>query len=307
MREKKEFDEVAREALVTLLENFWILREKEPETYQIIRERESALKNYVLDKLGYHLIVHRHFAKLEKIPARLESWMGIESFQSSQDYAILCCVMAYVEGLTGYEQFILSDLCSEIQALYPGEDNLDWRSYEHRKALVRVLNYLTELGILAVVDGDTSSFNMSEGTEVLYEVSVVARYFMRTYPKDLYQFKNMEDILAADTLGGEDELTGSRRRNRVYRQLLLSPVMYREETEEADFLYLRNYRSRLQEDLETHTGHQLEVYKNTVQVGANFIGKVLLKILPQNFLIFLRIGNLPRLVKMNRSFFYYRH
>src|SRR5690554_3867697 len=119
MRGKKGFDEVAREALITLLENFWILREKDPETYQMIQERESALKNYLLDKLGYQLIVHRHFAKLEKIPPRPEPWMGIESFQSPLDYVILCCVMAYIEGLTGYEQFILSDLCSEIQGLYP--------------------------------------------------------------------------------------------------------------------------------------------------------------------------------------------
>nr|WP_242975787.1 TIGR02678 family protein [Desulfosporosinus sp. FKB] len=29
-----------------------------------------------MDKLGYHLIVHRHFVKLEKIPASPEVWMG---------------------------------------------------------------------------------------------------------------------------------------------------------------------------------------------------------------------------------------
>lgn len=263
MSEKKGFDEVAREAFITLLENFWVLREKDPETYQMIRDRESALKNYILDKCGYHLIVHRHFAKLEKIPARPEPWMGIDSFQSPRDYAILCCALAYVEGLTGYEQFLLSDLCTEVQALYPEKDSLDWRNYEHRKSLVRVLSYLSELGILAVVDGETSSFNLSQGSEVLYEVSVVARYFMRSYPKDLFQFNTLEDILAAESFEPEDEMTGARRRYRVFRQLLLSPVMYRQDTEDADFLYLRNYRARLQDDLETHTGLQLEVYKNS--------------------------------------------
>lgn len=87
MSEKKGFDDVAKEGLIALLENFWILREQDPETYQIIRDRENALKDYVLDKLGYPLIVHGHFAKLEKIPAQPEAWMGIEIFQQPRDYA----------------------------------------------------------------------------------------------------------------------------------------------------------------------------------------------------------------------------
>lgn len=268
MSERKGFDELAQEALTTLLENFWILREQDPETYQLIRDRENALKDYVLDKLGYHLIVHRHFAKLEKIPAIPDAWMGVESFQSSRDYAILCCALAYLEGITGYEQFLLSDLCSEVQALYPGELGIDWRNYEHRKSLVRVLQVMVSLGMLTVVDGDTSSFNQSEGNEVLYEASVVARYFMRSYPKDLFHFQTKEEILAAESFEGGDESSGARRRNRVYRQLLLSPSMHREEAEEGDFLYLRNYRARLGEDLEKHTGLQLEVYRNTAMLCA---------------------------------------
>ncbi|MDR3598936.1 MAG: TIGR02678 family protein, partial [Desulfosporosinus sp.] len=263
MSEKKGFDEVAREALITLLENFWILREHDPEAYQIIRDRENALKDYVLDKLGYHLIVHRHFAKLEKIPAVPEAWMGIEQFQHPRDYALLCCVLAYLESITGYEQFLLSDLCSEVQALYPGELALDWRNYEHRKSLVRVLQFVTELKMLTVVDGELGTFGKNESSEVLYEVSVVSRYFMRSYPKDFFQFNSKEDILAAETFEGEDELLGARRRYRIYRQLLLSPSMYRSNSEDADFLYLRNYRARLQEDLERHTGLQLELYRNT--------------------------------------------
>ena len=268
MSEKKGFDEAAREGLIALLENFWILREQDPETYQIIRDRENALKDYVLDKLGYHLIVHRHFAKLEKIPAQPEGWMGIELFQQPRDYALLCCVLAYLESITGYEQFLLSDLCTEVQALYPGELALDWRSYEHRKSLVRVLQLMIELRILTVVDGETSTFGQNESNEVLYEVSVVARYFMRSYPKDLFQFQSKEDILAAEVFEGEDELLGARRRYRIYRQLLLSPSMYRSTAEDGDFLYLRNYRARLQDDLEKHTGLQLELYRNTALLVA---------------------------------------
>ncbi|CAA7601359.1 TIGR02678 family protein [Acididesulfobacillus acetoxydans] len=267
----REFDETARVGLKALLENFWIIREEDPETYQLIRDREKTLRQYVLDKLGYHLIVHRHFAKLEKIPARPEAWMGIETFQRPLDYAILACVLAYLENKSVDEQFLLSDLCSELVALFPvseGEPGLDWRHYEQRKSLVRVLQFMDSQGLLRVVDGETGAFNQSEESEVLYEATVMARYFMRSYPKDLFRFQSKEELLAADLEEGDDESGSSRRRNRVYRQLLLSPAMYREEMEEGDFLYLRNFRRRLLEDIEFHTGRQLELYRHTAMVVA---------------------------------------
>ncbi|MDF9298626.1 TIGR02678 family protein, partial [Geobacillus stearothermophilus] len=92
------FDDKAKEALAALFEQFWIIRDQEPDLYQLVREREHVLKKYVEEKFGYRLIVHRYFAKLEKIPADPEPWMGIESFQEPLDYALFCCLMAYLEG-----------------------------------------------------------------------------------------------------------------------------------------------------------------------------------------------------------------
>lgn len=62
------FDEKAQTALRLLMEKFWILRLEEPELYQVVRERENMLKRYVDEKLGFDLIVHQHFIKLEKSP-----------------------------------------------------------------------------------------------------------------------------------------------------------------------------------------------------------------------------------------------
>lgn len=114
------FDEKAKEAMTALFENFWIVREEEPELYQKIREREKVLKRYLQEKFGYRLIIHRYFAKLEKIPAEPESWMGIQDFQDILDYALFCCLLAYLESKAVDEKFLLSDLCEEIQAMYPG-------------------------------------------------------------------------------------------------------------------------------------------------------------------------------------------
>ncbi len=256
------FDEKAKEAAEHLLEQFWILRDQEPEKYQLVREREQALRNYFLDKMGFRLILHRHFAKLEKVPAEPESWMGIQSFKHTRDYVLLCCLMGYLENKTVDEQFLLSTLCEELQELYPGEEGVDWTHYEHRKSLVRVLQFVSEKDILKVVEGDVSDFSYIESHEVLYEVPLTARYFLRSFPKDLFQFETMEQILAAETMGRE-ETTGVTRRHRVYRLLFLSPGMMTRGSDDADFLYLRNYRHRIREDIEKHTDFQFELYKNT--------------------------------------------
>jgi uncharacterized protein (TIGR02678 family) len=265
-KNKNEFDEIAQEAAQILLQQFWVLREEEAEKYQLIREREDMLRTYFLDKMGYRLIVHRYFAKLEKIPAQPEAWMGIQEFKHPRDYTLFCCFLAFLEGKSVDEQFLLSQLCEELVSLYPGEDGLDWTHYEHRKSLVRVLQFAKELGIVKVVEGNIEEFNFMENYEVLYEVSVMSRYFMRSYPKDLFQFKTKEEILGAEWGDGTEEDMGIKRRHRVYRQLFLSPSIERQGSQDADFHYLRNFRNRIREDIETHTDYQFELYNNVAML-----------------------------------------
>ena len=66
----EKFDEEDREMAQALLEQYWIIREEQPELYQRLRRREQGLRNYFFDKCGFRLLVTRQFVKLEKIPAR---------------------------------------------------------------------------------------------------------------------------------------------------------------------------------------------------------------------------------------------
>ncbi|WP_461182014.1 TIGR02678 family protein [Virgibacillus kimchii] len=256
------FDEQTQEALGILFEQFWVLRAEEPATYQLIREREKALKRYVSEKFGFDLIVHQHFIKLEKIPVDPKSWMGMQDFTTSKDYAIFCCGLAFTERRSVEEQFLLSDITEDIQDLYPGEFPLDWTNYQHRKSLVRALKKMTDLRIIKVVDGDIDVFAGNEEHEVLYEVTVHARYFMRSYPDDLFRYQTTEEILDSEWQRHHEDA----RRKRVYRKLLFSPAVYRESNDDPDFAYIRNFRNRLREDLEEHTPFQLEVYKNAAML-----------------------------------------
>lgn len=254
-----DFDEKAMQGMDLLFNHYWILRTEHPEWYQLIREREKVLRRYINEKFGLRLIMHQHFVKLEKIPVDPERWMGIQHFQEPMDYAIFCCALSFLEGKSVDEQFLLSDLCQEIQAHYPGEFELDWTLYIHRKSLIRAVKILLDFHLIRTIDGDIGRFDHNEEQEVLYEATIYSRYFMRTYPEDFVSYNHWEELLQEDwKLNQEDE-----RRKRVYRKLFFSPGLHRLDQQDPDFMYIRNYRNRLSEDIENHSDYQLHVYKNT--------------------------------------------
>lgn len=254
-----EVDERTQEALATLFEQFWVLRQYEPAAYYAIREKELVLKRFIAERYGYDLIVHQHFAKLEKLPVEPKSWMGIQDFTEVTDYVLFCCAMAFTEGRSAEEQFLLSDITDFIMLEYPGDVPIEWTNYQHRRSLIRVLKKMADLRIMREVDGNIESFQQSEEEEVLYEVTVYARYFMRAYPEDLVQYEKMEELLESEWKRNEEGY----RRKRVYRKLMLSPFVYRNGEEDLDFAYIRNFRNRLREDFEANTPFGLEVFKNT--------------------------------------------
>lgn len=259
-----EFDEKAQNSLRYLLENFWILRQENPEMYQAVRERENWLKRYVDDKLGFDLIVHQHFIKLEKIPVEAKSWMGLAGFQEPLDYAVFCCALAYSENHTVDEQFLLSDICEDIKDMFPGDIAIDWTNYNHRRSLVRVIKQMEKLVLIKAIEGEVEQFAMDESQEVLYETTIYARYFMRSFPEDIESFTSMETLLESEW----ERQANHQRRKRVYRKLLMSPVVYRENEEDQDFQYIRQFRNRLRDDLEAHTLFRLEVFKNAAMLVA---------------------------------------
>ena len=110
-----------------------------------------------------------------------------------------------------------------------------------------------------------AGFGLEESCVVLFEVPPISRYFMPSYPKELPEFSNLEEIYNGrwrETRGME-EYEGLRRRHRVYRRLYLSPAIYSGGADDPDFLYLRNFRHRLAEDIAGHSPFRLELYADT--------------------------------------------
>lgn len=255
------FNDEQQEALTILFEQYWVLREKEPNVYKLIRENEKALKRYISEKFGYAFIVHKDFIKLEKIPVEPKSWMGIQDFQNPRDYALFCCGLAYIENRSVDDQFLLSELTEALTELFPGMLSLDWTNYQHRLSLVRVVKKLVELELIQEIDSDAGGvegFSHTDAQEVLFQGTIYARYFMRTHARSLQETQSIREILKMDWERNQEDM----RRKRVYRRLILEPVLYRESEEDIEFDYIRRFRNRAREDIETHTPFEMQVTKN---------------------------------------------
>lgn len=119
--------------LEMLLEHFWIYKEENKELYYAIKDSIPKFKNFLNEKLGYHIIVNSNVIKLEKIPGRAESFMGIEDFADSMEYAFLCLLLMFLEDKTKEEQFVLSEITEYIKGSFMGKEEVDWTLYRHRK------------------------------------------------------------------------------------------------------------------------------------------------------------------------------
>ena len=264
--------EELRQAAQILMENRWVTRKDMPEEYLFIRRLERPLRHFFRDRCGWPLLVTAQFYKLEKIPAQAQSFMGLAPMQSREDYVLLACVLAFLEEYETGGQFLLGELAEALLSYYPEDaftSKLNWEDYSWRKALIRVLKFLAEEKIINIVDDESEGFvsaGLKDGVmggEALYEVTSLSRYFLRSFPKELQYYSSLQELAEADffTENTEEAQAARQRRQRLYRSLLLTPVLYKGE-DPLDFLYLRNRRERFINDLSDYLGLHYELYQN---------------------------------------------
>ncbi|MHC6180983.1 TIGR02678 family protein [Clostridium sp. JNZ X4-2] len=254
--------------LEILLENYWISKDKNKELYYKIKDSIPRFKNFITDKLGYHLVVNPFLIKLEKFPGKAESWMGIKDFGSVMEYAFLCIIIMFLEDKGREEQFVLSEVTEYIQANYTGDEKVDWTLYRHRRYLIKVLKFVSSMDMIRVDDGEEQKFTSNMEAEVLYESTGLSRYFVRNFPMNILKYDNYRDIEKEEwTDIGTDK--GFIRRQRVYRRLVMGPVVYNEGAEDVDYNYIKNYRSMLSNDLEKYLDYDIHVHRNGAMVVLN--------------------------------------
>lgn len=258
MAEKEERAEAAQ----LLLRDRFILRAENPEAFFLVRRHERALRDFFRDKFGWTLLMNMNFYKLEKVPVNGAPYLGLDGLQGSEDYALLCCTLAFLEEQEVDGQFLLSRLLEVLPGLYPEDAPLpvSWESYAWRRALIRVMRFLEAEQLIRVVDDESDDFLMKgisgsgiPAGEALYEVTVLSRYFLRVFARNLRSCRDLR-------LLGKTEAEPLDVRKRVYRHLLLEPVFYRTAETEEEFLYLRNQHKNISRECSDWFQLTLELY-----------------------------------------------
>ena len=244
-----------------LLEQFWIYKDTDKETYYKIKRKIPEFQKFLREQLGWKLIHTENLLKLEKIPAHAERFMGIQEFSDILDYGILCVTLMYLEDREEGEQFLLSELIDYIETKLKGDVQVDWTSFSQRKSLVRTLQYMEKMQMLRVYEGSSEAFGQDLGQEVLYENTGCSKYFATSFPVDISDFSSWNDFEKKRFEEIEDE-KGSARMYRIYRQLVLCPIAFWEEPEHGDVAYLKHQRNWVSKNLETYLGGRLDVQKN---------------------------------------------
>lgn len=248
-------------ALEVLLGRRWILKSRDKDLYYQMKDEIGKYKKFLLEKVGYQIVVNPYLVKVEKVPAQAENWMGIQEFSAPIEYAFFCLILMFLESKDAEEQFVLSELTEYVQGQYQ-EESVDWTIYRYRRHLIKVMKYCEAVGILNVDDGNEEGFAKDESSEVLYENTGVSRFFMRNFTQNIMDYTDYRDFLKDEWIDVNEE-RGIVRRQRVYRSLLMTMGIYRNEDNEEDFAYMRNYRNMLQGELEELFPCELQVFRNS--------------------------------------------
>lgn len=254
-------------AISLLLDNYWVVKETNKEEYYEIKHElnDKNTKRFIQEMLGWKLIHTEHVIKLEKIPAHAESFMGIQEFTETRDYAFLCAVLMFLEDKEENNQFLLSDLIRYVETVMSEYMEVDWTNFSTRKSIVRVLQFVENKEMLRVYEGDSSSYSKEQSSEVLYENTGLSRYFATNFPMDISSMTNYQDFEKKHMEELNDE-RGEIRKNRVFRQLVVCPSLYWKDNDDIDGFYLKNQKNYVSTNIERNMGGELEMSKNNASI-----------------------------------------
>jgi uncharacterized protein (TIGR02678 family) len=247
------------------------------ELFRLARRHADELRQWFDRETGWRLVVESQTVRLlvshvpagptatavaERHPARARK--GDPPF-TRRRYVLFCLALAVLERSD--PQVSLERLADAIvlTARQPGLESIEFTltGREERSDLVAVIRLLLGYGVLARVAGDEESY-VSSGGDALYDVDrrVLSTMLSTAHAPGLVAgrlgaFPGIDDVEAAlheqPPAYTEDE-TNLRLRQRVTRRLLLDPVVYYDELDEDERVYLIRQRANVTARLTEATG-----------------------------------------------------
>ena len=184
--------------------------------------------------------------------------MGIPGFDEIEEYVFFMLLLMFLEDKNKEEQFVLSNLTEYISINYTNQ-NVEWTNFKTRKSLINVIKTAINIGIIEKNDGDEESFQKDENIDVLFENTGISRYVVRNFKTDIQNINSYEELLKSNNLYFDKS---NERKNSVYRNLLLCPIVYNKGVDDSDYDYIKKYRCSINKELEENLNWSIDVHKN---------------------------------------------
>lgn len=248
-----------RRAARALLRQPLLLARVDPETFRVVRQQATPLRDWFEQNTGWRLHIDAEVARLFKRvgtapdgthPAR-EPRSGLPF--GRRRYVLVCLALSVLERAD--QQITLGRLAEGIivaaadERLASAGVTFELNGRGERADLVAVVRFLLELGVLARVAGDEDAF-MRETGDVLYDIerrvmAVLISAARGPSTITAESFAERLDALVAETEPASAELRNRATRHRLMRSLLDEPVIYYDELSDAERAYLTAQRALL--------------------------------------------------------------
>jgi len=257
--------EQRRRAVRALLRRPLVVERQHPDSFTDIVRHRTWLQGWFAEQAGWTLVVDRGagFARLHKVPARVHGTRrarvkGRSSFLDQRRYTLLCLILAALDDSPRQTTLVrVAELVEELSSEDPHLETYDGTAYGDRRALVDVLRWLVELGLLRPRDGDEERYVRGRAGDALYDVNdrLLGHMVSTPIPPSLAgDPRSMMREPYAETEEGRRQ----RARHRVFRRVLDDPVVYYEDLDTAEYSWLDHSRGFVYQQLEENVGLVVE-------------------------------------------------
>lgn len=222
-----------RRAIRALLVRPLLGQREAPEVYAAVVRHRRELTEWFAEHTGWQLVVDVSggLARLHKTDDRADATRPATAGRQARAfdrrrYTLLCVALAALDERGG--QTTLHRIADDVAAHSREHDGVaafDAARMTDRRALVDALKLLTELGILAVRDGDSDRYAASGSGDALYDIDDrrIAQLIAAPSSPSLV---DAPEQLPVEAYPDSDEGQRLAARHRVMRRLLDEPVVY---------------------------------------------------------------------------------
>ncbi len=277
------------QAQMALLDNEIVTLRDHAEVYRQIRIYFDNLQAWHQEHTGWRIQRGRNYFRLERQLHATTPVYTDEKLKKARDFACFAWLLwfaekRYLSGGGRNQQFLLTEMVAglqeQTQIAAEGEKQLDFRNQYDRFSMSRALDYLSRLGGITTLEGETKKW-VDEGdaveNEVLYEFTPITHSLVEALNQGRVEAivahlaqgqQSFPPALVASVAGPIPPIT------RAWRALLLGPNLLRYDDPEA-FRDLEKQAEQVNDELAETFGWLLELnddYACIVRGGSLSVG-----------------------------------